>query len=213
MSDVTSPKPDPAALLEGLEAGAPVRRRVAALGGLKPFLRPYRGRILLALLLLCVASAAMLAVPLALRDLIDHGFTAGAPIHGHFLSLAGLALFWGLAVAGRFYWVSWIGERVTADLRTAVYRRMLSQSPEYFEITKTGEVLSRLTADTTLVQTVVGSSISMGLRSAFQFVGGLLMLGVTSLKLFSVTVAVLVVVVVPTVALGRLVKRLSRESQ
>ncbi|MGQ0622564.1 MAG: ABC transporter transmembrane domain-containing protein [Panacagrimonas sp.] len=191
----------------------PARRRIASLGGLWPFLRLYRARLAAAFVLLCLGSAAMLVVPLALRDLIDHGFKADAAIHGYFLALFGIALFWGVAVAGRFYYVSWIGERVTADLRNAVYRSMLAQSPEYFETTRTGEVLSRLTADTTLVQTVVGSSISMGLRSAFQFAGGMAMLAVTSLKLFAITVALLLLVVVPIVAAGRAVKRLSRESQ
>ncbi|MFA5939767.1 MAG: ABC transporter transmembrane domain-containing protein [Sinimarinibacterium sp.] len=216
MNDATPP-PEPGNdstdLLDTLAMPAPAKRRLAALRGLLPFLRPYRSRIGLAFILLCLGSVAMLAVPLALRDLVDHGFSADAQVHNHFLALFGIALFWGAMVAGRFYWVSWIGERVTADLRSAVYRSMLAQSPEYFEITKTGEVLSRLTADTTLVQTVVGSSISMGLRSAFQFAGGLVMLAVTSLKLFAVTVALLLLVVVPLVAVGRSVKRLSRESQ
>ena len=191
----------------------PTRKRLSALANLWPFMRPYRGKLLAAFVLLCLASAAMLAVPLALRDLIDHGFQAGATIGWHFIALFGLALFWGAMVAGRFYFVSWIGERVTADLRNAVYRNTLLQSPAYFETTQTGEVLSRLTADTTLVQTVVGSSISMGLRSAFQFAGGMVMLAVTSLKLFALTVALLLLVVLPIIALGRGVKKLSRESQ
>ena len=200
-------------LLESLAVSPRERRRLVALSGLWPFLRPYRGKVLIAFVLLCLGSAAMLAVPLSLRDLIDHGFVAGTQISGHFLSLFGLALVWGVIVAARFYFVSWIGERVTADLRNAVYRNMLAQSPQYFEITKNGEVLSRLTGDTTLVQTVVGSSFSMGLRSAFQFLGGIIMLAITSLKLFAITIALLLAVVVPLVALGRAVKRLSRESQ
>ena len=204
---------DSAELLSTLAAPGPARRRLASLGGLWPYLRPYRSKLVLAFVLLCVGSAAMLTVPLALQDLIDHGFVASAGIHWHFLALFGIALFWGAAVAGRFYYVSWLGERVTADLRNAIYRRMLAQSPEYFETTRTGEVLSRLTADTTLVQTVVGSSISMGLRSAFQFAGGIVMLAVTSLTLFAVTIALLLLVVVPLVIAGRGVKRLSRESQ
>ncbi|HUP92165.1 MAG TPA: ABC transporter transmembrane domain-containing protein, partial [Solimonas sp.] len=178
---------DPADLIDTLAVPGPARRRLAALGGLWPFMRPYKSRLLRAFVLLCLGSAAMLAVPLAMRDLIDHGFVAGASINRYFLALFGIALFWGAAVASRFYYVSWIGERVTADLRNAIYRSMLAQSPEYFETTQTGEVLSRLTADTTLVQTVVGSSVSMGLRSAFQFAGGMVMLAVTSLKLFAVT--------------------------
>src|SRR5688572_11754456 len=157
------PSIDAGELLTTLAVPEPARRRLASLGGLWPYLRPYRSKLALAFVLLCLGSAAMLTVPLALQDLIDHGFVAGAGIHWHFLALFGIALFWGAAVAGRFYYVSWLGERVTADLRNAIYRSMLAQSPEYFEITKTGEVLSRLTADTTLVQTVVGSSVSMGL--------------------------------------------------
>jgi len=188
-------------------------KKISALAGLWPFLRPYRGKVLAAFVLLCLASGAMLVVPLSLRDLIDHGFNAGSAVGSHFLGLMGLAVFWALAVAGRFYYVSWIGERVTADLRSAVYRNMLLQSPAYFESMKTGAVLSRLTADTTLVQTVVGSSVSMGLRSAFQFTGGMIMLAVTSLKLFAITVVLLLAVVAPIVAMGRRVKRLSKESQ
>ncbi|AXQ31778.1 ATP-binding cassette domain-containing protein [Solimonas sp. K1W22B-7] len=201
-------------MLETLSPPGPAaRRRLVALGGLWPFLRPYRGQVLFAFLLLCLASVVMLLVPLAVRQLIDHGFVAGAAVNGYFLALFGIALLWGAAVAGRFYYVSWIGERVTADLRDAVYRRMLAQSPQFFEYTRTGEVLSRLTADTTLVQTVVGSSVSMGLRSFFQFLGGLVMLAVTSAKLFVVTLVMLVLVVLPLILTARGIRRLSRESQ
>ena len=205
-----APSPD---LLESIAEPAPTQRRLRSLSGLWPFLRPYLRQMGLAFVLLCLGSAAMLAVPLALRDLIDHGFDGGGAINHYFLGLFGIALFWGAAIAGRFYYVSWIGERVTADLRSAVYRSMLAQSPQYFETTRTGEVLSRLTADTTLVQTVVGSSVSMGLRSAFQFAGGLIMCAVTSLKLFAVTLVLLLLVVVPLIAAGRRVRKLSRESQ
>ncbi len=209
---VTTDASDPA--LDAIEVIEPrSARRLGALAGLLPFVRRYRWRMALAFLLLCIGSALMLAVPIAFRDLIDHGFVAGGQIHVYFLSLFALAVVWGAAVAGRFYQVSWIGERVTADLRSAIYARMLQQSPEYFESTQTGEVLSRLTGDTTLVQTVVGSSVSMGLRSAFQFVGGLIMLAVTSAKLFLITVALLVLVVAPLVVVGRRVRKLSRESQ
>ena len=193
------------------------KARASALAGLRPFLRPYHGRLILAFIMLCLGSAAMLVVPLAFRDLIDHGFVANSAthgaIHGHFLGLFGIAVFWALATASRFYVVTWLGERITADLRSAVYARMLAQSPEFFETTRTGEVLSRLTSDTTLVQTVVGSSISMGLRSAFQFVGGMIMLAATSLKLFAVTIGLLIVVVLPLIVIGRRVRRLARESQ
>ena len=194
------------------EAATPAPRRLSALRALGPFLRPYRARLLLAALLLLVSSLAFLAVPLAFRDLIDRGF-GGGDVNRHFLVLFGIAMLWAATTAGRFYNVTWIGERITADLRSAIYRRMLTQSPQYFETTRTGEVLSRLTGDTTLVQTVVGSSASMGLRSLLQFAGGLVMLAVTSPTLFSVTVALLLVVVAPLIWAGRRVRKLSRESQ
>lgn len=201
-------------MTETAELPAPVaRRRLRSLSGLLPFLAPYRRQLVLALVLLVLASLAMLAAPLAVRDLIDHGFEPGADIHRYFVALFALAVFAGTMMAARFYMVSWLGERVTADLRGAVYRRMLAQSPGYFETTQTGEVLSRLTADTTVIQTVVGSSMSMGLRSVAQFVGGMVMLAVTSLTLFAVTLALLVAVMLPIVLVSRQVRRLSRESQ
>tara|TARA_R110000787_G_scaffold187093_21_gene298971 strand:- start:1299 stop:3035 length:1737 start_codon:yes stop_codon:yes gene_type:complete len=190
-----------------------MRGRIQWLARLWPYLSPYRGMLVLALTLLCLASVALLSVPLAFRGLIDEGFGSSSRIDWHFLALFGIALLWGLSVAGRYYCVSWIGERLAADLRNKVYQNMLRQSPDYFETTQSGEVLSRLTSDTTVIQTVVGSSISMGLRSLFQFVGGMIMLAVTSLKLFSVTLVLLVLVVLPLVIVGRRVKKLSRESQ
>jgi ATP-binding cassette subfamily B protein len=198
-------------------------RRLSPLRGLLPFLRPYRARIALAFVLLCVGSATILLVPLAFRDLIDFGFgereraTGGLlgalSLNGHFIALFGLASFWALAVSARFYTVSWVGERVTADLRNAVYARVLAQSPQFFETLQTGEVLSRLTGDTTLIQTVVGSSISMGLRSLFQFIGGMVMLAVTSFYLFSLNLGLMALLILPIIAIGRKVKKLSRESQ
>jgi len=199
------------------DTSTPSRRKLSALAGLRPFMKPYQGRLMVATLLLVLSSAAMLMVPMAFRDLIDQGFVASAAadshINTHFAALGVLAMFWALATAGRFYFVSWIGERVTADLRSAVYRRMLAQSPEFFETTRSGEVLSRLTGDTTLVQTVVGSSVSMGLRSFLQFLGGMVMLGVTSPRLFVITVVLLAAVVVPLVLIGRGVRKMSRDAQ
>jgi ATP-binding cassette subfamily B protein len=197
---------------------APVRR-LEALRGLLPFLRPYWRQVACALVLLLLASSALLAVPAAFRDLIDAGFmrpgiaVQSVHIERHFLALFGLACFWAVMVGARYYVVSWLGERITADLRSAVYAHVLRQSPQFFETLRAGEVLSRLTGDTTLVQTVVGSSISMGLRSAVQGIGGLAMLAVTSLKLFAVNVALGALLVLPLLWLGRRVKRLSRESQ
>jgi ATP-binding cassette subfamily B protein len=186
-------------------------------------MRPYRVKIILAFVLLCLGSGTILLVPLAFRDLIDFGFgqqqnvsgglLSSLSLNGHFAALFGLASLWGLTVATRYYTVTWIGERVTADLRSAVYARVLAQSPQFFETLQTGEVLSRLTGDTTLIQTVIGSSISMGLRSLFQFIGGMIMLAVTSFYLFSLNLGLMAVLILPIFAIGRKVKKLSRESQ
>lgn len=185
-----------------------------------PLLRPYRWQILLAFFLLCAASLTLLLVPLAFRDLIDLGFgsdTSSVHIESslsqHFLLLTGLAAFWALAVACRYYTVSWVGERVTADLRSLVYQRVLTQSPQFFETLQTGEVLSRLTTDTTLIQTVIGSSASMGLRSLIQLIGGMVMLALTSWYLFSLNLGLMLLVTLPVMLIGRKVKHLSRESQ
>ena len=190
-----------------------------SLSGLRPFLHPYRSRMALALLFLVLAAVATLVFPLALRGLIDGGLLPqdrGAQVmglRGHFAVLLGVAVALGIFSATRFYLVSWLGERVTADLRNAVYRHVLRQSPEFFETTQTGEVLSRLTADTTLVQTVVGSSLSMGLRNAVMGLGALLMLVWTNPYVMAQVLLVLGLVVLPSLWFGRRVRRLSRASQ
>jgi ATP-binding cassette subfamily B protein len=190
---------------------------VATLTRLWPFLAPYQKQMALAFLFLLLSSAATLVVPAAFKQMIDHGFKQGTASQGgvnlYFLGLFGVSCVLAAATSARFYMVSWLGERVVADLRSAVYRRMLGQSREFFETTRTGEILSRLTTDTTLVQTVVGSSLSMGLRSLFICLGGLAMLAVTSAKLFLITIGLLALVVLPIVLLGRRVRRLSRDSQ
>jgi ATP-binding cassette subfamily B protein len=197
----------------------PTPKRVVSLKDLWPFLKPYRLQVGIAFVLLTLASATLLLVPLAFRDLIDVGFgdtSSGAPainIDTKFGVLFALASFWALMVASRFYMVSWIGERVTVDLRSSVYASVLRQSPQFFETLQTGEVLSRLTGDTVLIQTVVGSSASMGLRSVFQFTGGMIMLAVTSFYLFSINIGLMICLIFPIVLIGRSVKRLSRESQ
>ncbi len=197
----------------------PKPERVVSLQDLWPFLKPYRIQVGIAFVLLCLASAALLLVPLAFRDLIDVGFSkteSAIPtidIDTKFVVLFALAAFWALMVASRFYIVSWIGERVTVDLRSAVYGSVLRQSPQFFETLQTGEVLSRLTGDTTLIQTVVGSSASMGLRSLFQFTGGMIMLAVTSFYLFSINIGLMACLIFPIMLIGRSVKKLSRESQ
>jgi ATP-binding cassette subfamily B protein len=203
---------------------APASKKISSLAALWPFLKPYRAKVWLAFVLLCLGSATLLLVPLAFRDLIDFGFATQSntshkgllgnlSLNGHFLVMLALATFWAMMIAWRYYTVSWVGERTTADLRSAVYARVMTQSPQFFETTQTGEVLSRLTGDTTLIQTVVGSSISMGLRSLFQFVGAMLMLAITNFYLFSLNVGLMVLLIVPIMLIGRKVKALSRESQ
>ncbi|QTD45077.1 ABC transporter transmembrane domain-containing protein [Ottowia testudinis] len=190
-----------------------------ALRGLLPFLRPYRARIAWALLFLVGAAAATLALPLALRSLIDGGLIGAGPgarvmaLRGHFFALFGVGVALGVFSALRFYMVSWLGERVTADLRNAVYAHVVRQSPEFFETTQTGEVLSRLTTDTTLVQTVVGSSLSMGLRNTVMGAGALAMLIVTNPRVMLPVMGMLALIVLPSLYFGRRVRRLSRASQ
>jgi ATP-binding cassette subfamily B protein len=187
-----------------------------SLSGLVPFLKPYRVAMGLAALFLLLAAGTTLAFPWVLRQLIDQGLSAGATaeqLSGNFLQLFGVAVALAVFSSGRFYTVSWLGERITADLRNAVYAHVLKQSPAFFETTQSGEVLSRLTNDTTLVQTVVGSSFSMGLRNLVMGAGALLMLVWTNPILMLQVVAVLVAVIFPSVYLGRRVRRLSRASQ
>ncbi|KWT88178.1 MULTISPECIES: ABC transporter transmembrane domain-containing protein [unclassified Variovorax] len=205
---MVSPRSSPAA------KGAP-----KSLSGLSPFLRPYRVQIALAAVFLVLAAMTTLVFPVALRSLIDGGLvgadrgTQTMALRGHFLALFGVAVALGVFSAARFYTVSWLGERVTADLRNAVYAHVLRHSPAFFETTQTGEVLSRLTADTTLVQTVVGSSLSMGLRNAVMGAGALAMLVWTNPYVMVQVLGILVLVVLPSMWFGRRVRRLSRASQ
>ncbi|GHD81896.1 ABC transporter transmembrane domain-containing protein [Vogesella fluminis] len=188
-------------------------QRLTPLSGLWPFLRPYRVRALLAALALLVAATATLLLPVAFRYLIDHVFVQHKAVDGYFLALLALALVLALFTALRFYLVSWLGERVTADVRSAVYRHVIRMSPEYFETLQTGEVLSRLTTDTTLVQTVIGTSLSMGLRNLLLMLGGLVMLAVTSPSLTGYILVTLLLVILPILIFGRRVRALSRSSQ
>jgi len=190
-----------------------------SLSGLLPFLRPYRLQIVLAGLFLVLAAGTTLVFPLALRSLIDGGLISadkGAQtmaLRNHFVALFGVAVALGVFSAARFFTVSWLGERVTADLRDAVYAHVLRQSPAFFETAQTGEVLSRLTADTTLVQTVVGSSLSMGLRNAVMGLGALGILVWTNPYVMGAVLLILVLIVLPSMWFGRRVRKLSRASQ
>ncbi len=197
----------------------PAATSPVSLSGLRPFLRPYRLQIALAALFLLLAAGATLLFPVALRHLIDGGLVAGdrsaqaMGLRGHFIELFGVAVALGVFSAVRFYLVSWLGERITADLRNAVYSHVLRQSPQFFETTQTGEILSRLTTDTTLVQTVVGSSLSMGLRNGVMGLGALGMLVWSHPYVMVQVLMVVFLVVLPAMWYGRRVRKLSRASQ
>ncbi len=187
-----------------------------SLSGLFPFIRPYRIQVAFAGLFLTLAAGTTLAFPWALRTLIDQGLAnpsspdvLATKFFELFLVAAALAVF----SAARFYTVSWLGEKITADVKNKVYAHVLRQSPTFFETTQSGEVLSRLTSDTTLVQTVVGSSLSMGLRNMVMGIGAMGMLVWTNPWLMLQVIGVLAVVIFPSVYLGRRVRRLSRASQ
>jgi ATP-binding cassette subfamily B protein len=179
------------------------------------YVRPYRGRVVLASLALIVSSSTVLMFGAGLRWLIDNGFVAGnAALLDR--ALAGLLLVIAALAASTFsraYLVAWLGERVTADLRNAVFENVLRLSPAFFETTRIGEILSRLSADTSVVQTIVGSSTSMALRNALMLVGGTVMMAITSPKLTGLALAVVPIVVAPIVIFGRKVRGLSRASQ
>ena len=179
------------------------------------FLFPYRWRVFGAFIALSITAAATLGLGQGLKGLIDSGFSGGdsTTLDQALLLLVGLSVIIAFGTFARFYLVSWLGERVVADLRKAVFDRVLSLHPGFFEVTKTGEILSRLTTDTTLLQSVIGSSASMALRSALNFLGGMVMLFVTNAKLAGLVLLVVPIVVVPILIYGRRVRKLSRVSQ
>jgi ATP-binding cassette subfamily B protein len=186
----------------------------APLRTLLPFLRPYRGIAAAALSALLVATAAMLALPFALRRVIDVLAAKDAGTTNRIFAgfLAAAAIFAAFA-ALRFYLVTWLGERVVADLRSAVYDRVVRMDPLFYETTRVGEVLSRLTTDTTLVQAISGVNLSIILRSTLSLIGALVLLTMTSAKLAGLILALMPVVVVPLIVIGRRVRGLSRASQ
>ncbi|GAB4262332.1 MAG: ABC transporter transmembrane domain-containing protein [Pararhodobacter sp.] len=189
-------------------------RKIGALAGLWPFLRVYKGLLVGALLALVLTAGVSLALPLAVRRVVD-GFDAGAlemlnQYFGAALALAGLL---ALGTGARYYMVTRLGERVVADMRRAMFARVIGMSPAFYERIMSGEVLSRLTTDTTLIQSIVGSSVSVALRNLLMLVGGLILLTLTSPKLTGLVLLLVPAVIVPIVVLGRRLRRLSRENQ
>ena len=169
----------------------------------------------IALVALLIAAGAMLALPVALKNVIDEGFSAAnaAAIDRYFVLLLVAAGVFAAFASLRFYLVGWIGERVVADIRSAVYKRVIRMDPAFFEVTKTGEVLSRLTTDTTLIQSLSGAGLSILLRSALSFAGSLALMLYTSPRLALIIFALVPTVLVPMILFGRRVRRLSRDSQ
>ena len=190
-------------------------RSLRPLRDLAPFLGPYRGMLLAALAALLLAAGATLSLPVAVRFMIDQGFSAesAAQVDQYFFALFGIASLLAVSTSLRYYCVSWLGERVVADVREAVFSHILRLSQSFYETTRTGEVLSRLTTDTTILQTVVGSSASIALRNLLLLAGGLVMLAITSPKLTGLIVVLVPVMLLPLILFGRKVRSLSRRNQ
>lgn len=190
-------------------------RNFGVLRPLLGYLKPYRLHIAGAVLALVVAAGTVLSLGQGLRFLIDRGFAAGdgALLNTALLVLLGAVVVLAIATYSRFSLVSWIGERVIADLRRDVFNHVIRLSPGFFEITRTGEVLSRLTTDTTLLQVVIGSAVSVALRNILLFIGGTVLLIVTSPTLTGYVLLFVPLVVAPIVIIGRMVRRLSKETQ
>ncbi|MEE8203130.1 MAG: ABC transporter transmembrane domain-containing protein, partial [Alphaproteobacteria bacterium] len=179
------------------------------------FLKPYKLAVAGAIVALTTAAATVLALGFGLRRLVDEGFRGGdtALLDRALVVMFGVIALLALASYGRYFLVSWVGERMVADIRRAVYGHVIGLSPAFFETTKTGEILSRLTTDTTVLQVVVGSTASMALRNLLMLVGGTALLAITSPKLTGLVFLVVPVVILPIVIFGRRVRRLSRLSQ
>lgn len=205
----------PGGRFSGMTEDRPKASSIKYLRQIIPFLTPYRGRIFLAFCLLATASVIQLSMPVAMRFAIDNGFSNEntESINYYFIALLGLACVFALFSALRFYFVMWNGERIVADIRSQVYNHIIKMSPTFFEVTRIGEVLSRLTTDTTLVQSVVGAGISIALRSSFTLIGGLIMLFITSAKLTGMILLLIPFLVCTVWLYGKKVRKLSRKAQ
>ncbi len=201
--------------LDADAAKRPTSRRLGSLAALTPFVARYRLQIGLALAFLLMSAAGALAIPVAVGQVIDRGFVADdlAHINRWFWLLFGAATLMAIGGGLRFYWVSWLGQRVVADIRYALFERVLSMGPTFFEQTRTGEVLSRLNTDTTLIETLVGSTVSFGLRNLLMLTASSIALAVTAPRLAGVIGALIVLILLPVLLLGRWVRSLSRRAQ
>ena len=193
----------------------PATKDIRQLARVLGFLAPYRRQVAIALVALVVAAGCVLVLGQGLRRVIDGGFSSGdaALLDSALVALLAVIVTMAIATYTRFYYVSWIGERVTADIRRAVFGHLLDLSPGFFEVTRTGEVISRLTNDTSLLEVVIGSSASFALRNTLIMLGSLVMLIVTSPKLTALVVLGVPLVIAPILLYGRRVRTLSRASQ
>jgi ATP-binding cassette subfamily B protein len=213
------PRPDPieaaASATEAVAAPAKSRARLRPLLALSPYVARYRVRAFLALIALTVAALTTLLVPIAVRRMIDFGMTPQgiAMINSYFSVMIAVVAVLALASASRYYLVMTIGERIVADLRRDVFAHLMSLSPSFFDSARSGELISRLTADTTQIKSAVGASVSIALRNIMLFFGAAAMMVVTSPRLSGFVLLAIPLVVIPLVAFGRWVRRLSRNAQ
>jgi ATP-binding cassette, subfamily B, bacterial len=214
--DVTTTAPlDTLATATGLESTTRSAGRLRPLLALMPYVARYRGRALIALVALVVAALTTLVVPVAIRRIIDFGFSADgiALINSYFGVMIAVVAVLALASAARYYLVTTIGERVVADVRRDVFAHITMLSPAFFDLTRSGELVSRLTADTTQIKSAVGSSVSIALRNLVLFIGAVSMMVITSPRLSGFVLAAIPLIVLPLMAFGRWVRRLSRSAQ
>ncbi|TCT13329.1 ATP-binding cassette subfamily B protein [Tepidamorphus gemmatus] len=206
---------DPAIFADDAPASRRRRRSLAPLRMLLPFVARYRGTVVLALIALVIAAGATLAVPQAVRRMIDYGFTSDSSlmVNQYFAMLVVIALLLAAASAARYYLVTWLGERVVADVRTAVFDRIIGLSADYFDRARSGELVSRLTADATQIKATVGSSVSVALRNLVLGVGAATLMVVTSPRLSALVLLAIPVIVLPLVGFGRAVRRRQRAAQ
>ncbi len=199
----------------GADLSRPSGTSLRPLATLWPFAAHYRQTMILAGVALLAAATATLAVPLAVRRVIDHGFNEGDAqlIDNYFLTMIMVVGVLAIASSARFYFVTWLGERIVSDLRSAVFKHLLNLSPTFYDEMRTGEVVSRLTADTTQIKAAFGSGASLALRNIVLFVGATLMMVITSTELTSLVLLALPIIIVPLILIGRWVRRLSRTAQ
>lgn len=198
-----------------LDTGAEAVGKLPILMVLAQFLKPYRTQILIFLIALICTAAVTLSIGQGLRLVIDQGFAQQSQQHLNtaILFIVGASVLMAIGTYIRFYLISWLGERVSADIRTAVFNHIVGLHPAFFETNRSGDIMSRLTSDTTLLQSIIGSSVSIALRSAISFSGALIMLLITNLKLSLIILLAVPVVLMPVLVFGRKVRTLSRKSQ